>query len=150
MRWMAVSVVALSLALPAAARAGDLCLDAAGAAPPAPAAPVVVLRAFKLPKPNKCRPVAGVIAAFPGINSSAVTGSACTSHDGANVTFTIVATVGPTIGGGFIHPATELRYSARLQPDGKDSGTGLMTAFDAMSTREFTAYECHDAYPDNV
>jgi len=147
---MAIFVVASSLAPSAPAEAGDLCLDAAGANPPSPNGPVIVLRAFKLPKRNKCRPLAGVIAAFPGANASAVTGSACTSHDGAKVTFTMVASIAPSEGGGFLHPGTELRYGAILQPDGKDSGTGLITAFEGMSTRGLVAYECHDAYPDNV
>ena len=150
MRWMAVSVAALILALPAASERAISASTRPEADPPTADAPVIVLRAFKLPKKNKCRPVAGVIAAFSGAHSSAVTGSACTSHDGADVTFAIFASTGPTMGGGFIHPGVELRYGARLQPDGTDSGTGLMTAFHAMATREFVAYECHNAYPDNV
>lgn len=147
MKSILVSVVVLSLALPVGAHAGDLCLDAAGANPPTFEKPVIIGRGFTVPKKNKCKPFVGVIVTrIPALPSS-VTGSACTSFDGANVSFTLVASIAPSpaaFGSGI-----DLYFGAFLKPG---DGTGLMSAFVGNSTANnpMTAYECHNAYPDNL
>jgi hypothetical protein len=139
----------LGLAFSTAALAGDLCIDAQSN-PPTLAAPVIIGRGFKIPKKNKCKPFMGVMATSIPARPSAVTGAACTSFDGLNVTFTLVATLPPPDS---THAGTDVRYSARLAVQDASTGTGTMSAFlptGVVSTGSVVAFECHDAFPDNL
>ncbi len=155
MKAICVSVFVLGL-LAAAAQAGDLCLDAtaflAGPPPPTLDHPVVILRGFKFPKKNKCKPFTGVISTAIPSRPSAVTGSACTSFAGGGVSFTIVATLAPTGTGPGDDPGVELRYTAHVTPAGSSDGAGSITRIEPNATTSFrvATFECHNAFPDNL
>lgn len=111
--------------------------------------PVIVLRDFKFPKRNKCKPFVGVISTSVPSLPSAVTGSACASFDGVAVTFAVVAMHPPVPG----FAGIDLRYTARVTPTDSTTGSGLMTSFVPgadVITNPISAYECHNAFPDNV
>ncbi len=152
MKSILVPVVALFLALPIGARAGDLCLDAAGGAAPTFEKPVIIGRGFRLPARNQCKPFIGVLAVHSLPLPTSVTGSACTAYDGSGVSFTLVATVPPRRVGSSIVGGIDMLYSATLAPQGSSAGNGYLTAFETSSsaTTTITAYECRNAYPDNL
>jgi hypothetical protein len=133
------------------ADAGDLCLDATDPSnPPTINRPVIILRGFKFPKKNKCKSFAGVVSTSIPSVPSAVTGAACTRFDGTGVTFTIHASLAPTIAG--FRSGTELRYSALVIPTGSSEGTGAISSFTPtqVSNGPVVAFECHNAFPDNL
>lgn len=86
---VAALVVTVHLASACVAWAGDLCIDASGGQPPFLENPIIIGRSFKLPKKNKCKPFNGVVVGF----RSAVTGTACASADGTQVTMSLVASL---------------------------------------------------------
>jgi len=136
------------------AQAGDLCLDATNASnPPTDERPIIILRGFKFPKKNKCKPFAGVIATSPS-RASAVTGAACTRFDGTGVSFSAYATLAPVPAQPpfIIQEGVELRYSVTVAPTGKDTGSGLLSLFQTTSTStvRVVTFECHNAFPDNL
>lgn len=150
MKSILVPVLSLFLALPLVARAGDLCLDAAAGSTPTYEKPVIIGRTFRLPARNKCKPFMGVFAATSQGIPTAVTGTACTSWDGVSVRFTLVASHTPTdLPGGGYSTGYSMLYSATL--DTRDD-TGALTAIhgNTLTTSPITAYECRNAYPDNL
>jgi hypothetical protein len=148
MRSILVSGVLLSLGLSVAVQAGDLCLDVSGGTPTIDR-PVIILRGFKFPKKNKCKPCAGVISTSIPSRPSAVTGTACTSFDGGRVSFVLYAALVP---GEQSDTGAELRYAARVTPTSPTDGTVRLAHYDPPSTSAITgtAFECHDAFPDNL
>jgi hypothetical protein len=154
MRSMLVRVWALGVfVLPLTTWAGDLCLDAAQPNVPTLAAPIIIGRGFTVPKKNKCKPFIGVVATSVPAQPSAVTGAACTSFDGRNVTFTLVATLEPVFAGGAFRPGPLVHYSVSMTPQGANAGSGELAAYlptGVTSTGPFVAFECRNAFPDNL
>jgi hypothetical protein len=144
MKAILISAVALSVGLASTVQAGDLCLDAALGGPPNFEKPTITLRAFKYPKKNKCKSVSGVIAASSPAQPSAVTGADCTSFRGDTTSFTLVAT--------YAASSARAQYSVGVSIEG-DVSPGVMTAIlpTGMNvTNQISAFECHDAFPDNL
>jgi hypothetical protein len=153
MKATGVPVFVLGFFVATAAQAGNLCLDASTPPnPPTMDRPTIILREFKFPKKNKRKPFAGVISTSIPSRPRSVTGSACTSFDGGNVTFTILASLVPAGLGPGDEMGDELRYVARVTPTGKSDGTGVGSRFEPGATGTFpvTAFECHNAFPDNL
>jgi hypothetical protein len=144
-RAILVSGVLLSLGLSVGVQAGDLRLDVSGGTPTIDR-PVIILRGFKFPKKNKCKPCAGVISASIPSRPSAVTGTACTSFDGGQVSFVLYAALVP---GESSDTGRDLRYAARANPM---DGTVRLAHYDPPSSSAIngTAFECHNAFPDNL
>jgi hypothetical protein len=145
MKSILIAAVALSLGLGSVVQAGDLCLDAARGDPPSFGRPIIILRGFKYPKRSKCKSVSGVFAASVPAQPSAVTGAACTSFDGAHVSFTLVATYTPST-------TNRAEYSARVAPQGQVSD-GSMASILPSGLNILTpivVFECHNAFPDNL
>jgi hypothetical protein len=141
-----ISAAAFSLGLASAVQAGDLCLDAARLDPPTLGRPTIILRGFKYPKKNKCKSVSGVFAASVPSQPSAVTGAACTSFDGTNVSFTLVAINSSGTG-----LAARAEYSAKVMPQGNVSNGSMLSILPSGNLlTPIVAFECHDAFPDNL
>lgn len=85
-------LVPLVAASPARA-ARDLCIDVMDSGSPAYD---LVLESFKLPRRGKCASFTGI--ANVAIGSSALTGAACASSDGLQVSFTITVGEAPSFG----------------------------------------------------
>jgi hypothetical protein len=153
MKSILVPAMALFLALPMTARAGDLCLDAAGVSTPTLSRPVIIGRGFTLPKKNKCKPFNGVMSATASPRASAVTGTACTSFDGSNVTLTLTATLPPFLSSG-ARAGSLVHYSVALKPLSPGSGENLISAFledrTISTSGPVAVFECHNAFPDNL
>ena len=149
MRSILVSGVLLSLGLSVGVQAGDLCLDASGGGTPTIDHPVIILRGFKFPKKNKCKPCAGVISTSVPSRRSAVTGTACTSFDGGQVSFVLYAALVP---GEQSDTGTDLRYAARATPTSPTDGTVRLARYDPPSSSAINGnvFECHNAFPDNL
>jgi hypothetical protein len=83
-----------------------------------------------------------------------VTGTACTSFNGTNATFTLAVTLAPFIEPMVgARPGTLVRYSVGLTPQGTTAGNGVITAFlsnGSTATGNMTAFECHNAFPGNL
>jgi hypothetical protein len=125
--------------------AGDLCFDAADGGEPDFDDPIIIGRSFTLPKKNKCKAFHGVLASV----ESAVTGTACTSADGAYTNFTLTATRvirEPS------SPAAIAYYTMSVDPA---AGTGWLSRFQTFDGSNqyvgtLAVSECKKQYPNNL
>jgi hypothetical protein len=124
-----------------AAFAGDLCLDNSHGLTPTVEDPIIVARNFTLPKKNKCKMFAGLMAGEVGVFS----GTACTSYDNHHVSIFITGALAPVPG----ETGGELSYRAYLEP-ATMTGSMAVEIGNTLSKDGLVAYECRNAFPDNL
>jgi hypothetical protein len=142
--FVGAAIIGLSFVVAAPALALDLCLDNSAAPGVSTAAnPILIARRFKFPGKNRCKPIQGVIVG--GI--SAITGTACTSHDGDHVTLVVHATAGPTGAAGY----SFLEYSGVVYlPNMTGWLVDRIDGYGTNHTRDPLVASFCNEYPDNL
>jgi len=130
------------LIAPVLSAANDLCLDASEGNTPTENNPIVIGRAFKTPKRNRCKAFQGVIAG----EQSSVTGVACTSFDNDHVSFTLTETASNGA-----HRGVKF-YSTKIQLASASGSFRINSIGDGepTRTRAVSVYDCTGLYPDNL